>query len=722
MTQSRLRLPDERLASGMAPTGVPTAESRGRRALVHLSALVAGVVSTAYLAWRATDTVDLRVWWVSVPLLLLEAHAVLGLALFALPLWDLDAVAPPAPVEDHPLKLAILIPTYNEPVEILLPTVAAAVSVALAHETWVLDDGDRPAVAELAASLGARYLTRAVHDHAKAGNVNHALGVVDADVVALLDADHVAHRDLFRNTLGYFQDPLVALVQTPQDFYNTSSFEHQSHVGLLARLRRRVTGTSVEALRFSEQELFYRALQPGRNRWNAAFWCGTGAVVLMDALREVGGLAVETVTEDIHTTIRLHRRGWKTRYHNEVLARGLAAANASQYLEQRVRWGTGAMQVLRKENPALVSGLTLTQRLSYLGTLLGWFDAWRSLGYVLAPMAVILTGAVPVQAPLRSFLLHFGAAFLTQRLALRMLSRGLAPQGIATVFEFVRMPANLRATLRLLSGRERGFTVTAKGRTGRERATTPVPPLLVGLVVLSGVCAGWFLLTVLGLTPLTYGVPWAAYGSMFWLAVNAVLLFLAIRRITSEQYGAERRASVRFDVRGTGTLAGHPVLLVDASLTGLQVALPFTVSVPLERGATTVLELEVGAAQVRMETIVRSCRPQQVTGWMSTLVVGLELAEGQVDGRARLALALFATGAAALPLEGADAEVAAATVAALVPVQGGRLSAADREMAQALQLAPHELPGGQQVSRTAPTIAEVTTATSSGVLTNGGIA
>jgi hypothetical protein len=108
---------------------------------------------------------------------------------------------------------------------------------------------------------------------------------------------------------------------------------------------------------------------------------------------------------------------------------------------------------------------------------------------------------------------------------------------------------------------------------------------------------------------------------------------------------------------------------------------------------------------------------------MSTLVVGLELTEGQVDGRARLALALFATGAVALPLEGADAEVAAATVAALVPSQPGPLSEADREMAAALQLAPHELPtGGQQVSATAPTIADVTTATSSGVLTKGGIA
>ena len=101
----------------------------------------------------------------------------------------------------------------------------------------------------------------------------------------------------------------------------------------------------------SEQALFYRILQPGKNRWTGAFWCGTGAVVRVAALREVGGVATETITEDIHTTIRLHRRGWRTVYHNEVLARGLAASDAARYQLQRHRWGTGAMQVLRSENP-----------------------------------------------------------------------------------------------------------------------------------------------------------------------------------------------------------------------------------------------------------------------------------------------------------------------------------------------------------------------------------
>ncbi len=119
-------------------------------------------------------------------------------------------------------------------------------------------------------------------------------------------ADHVAEPELLEKTLGYFDDPRVALVQTPQDFYNLGSFEYFGP--------------------HNEQNVFYRILQPARNRWNAAFWCGTGGIVRLRALRQVGGLATESITEDIHTTIRLHRAGWKTVYHNEPHARGLAAS------------------------------------------------------------------------------------------------------------------------------------------------------------------------------------------------------------------------------------------------------------------------------------------------------------------------------------------------------------------------------------------------------------
>ena len=441
---SRAMVPCGRMSSPLPSTGVPRPVRAGRRFLIRTVAVAALAITTAYLAWRTLHTVNLDAWFVALPLLILEIHAALGLGLFTFSLWDVDRRPEPGPVPVS-LKVAVLVPTYNEGTEILVPTVAAAMSLEPAHETWVLDDGDRPEIARMAEALGARYLARPDHNHAKAGNINHALGVIDADIIAVLDADHVARPGFLTRTVGYFNDPRVALVQTPQDFYNAESFEHDG---------------DGEAEPFHEQTLFYRLLQPGKNRWNGAFWCGTNALVRTEALRGVGGAATETITEDIHTTIRLHRRGWHTVYHNEVLARGLAASDAAQYQLQRNRWGTGAMQVLRIENPLVVPGLTLAQRLSYAATLLGWFDAWRTLGFLVLPPLVLLTGAIPIAADGWTFLAWFTATYASQQAALYLLGRGAYRPLLSILFELVRMTPNLVATLTLVVRRAPHFSVT----------------------------------------------------------------------------------------------------------------------------------------------------------------------------------------------------------------------------------------------------------------------
>lgn len=609
---------------------LPEPESRIRRLAVHAVALIALAVSVAYLAWRAVATLDMGAWWLSLSLFALELHAAVGLALFTFSLWDVDRRPSVGVREETSHRVAVLIPTYNEPVEVLLPTVAAAVALAPRHETWVLDDGARPEVEALAARLGARYLARTDRTHAKAGNVNNALAVVDADLVAVLDADHVAAPGFLTHTLGYFDDERVAVVQTPQDFYNLDSFEHDQNRTLADRRRRRQ--------RFNEQALFYRAIEPGKNRWDAAFWCGTGAVVRVAALREVGGVATETVTEDIHTTIRLHRRGWRSVYHNEVLARGLAASDAGQYQSQRLRWGIGAMQVLRTENPLFVGGLRLRQRLAYAATLLGWFDAWRSLGYLLLPPAVLFTGAVPIRAHPLTFAVAFLATFLVQRVALAVLSRGYAPQGIATVFELVRMTANLKATLTLLRPGRRAFVVTPKGRVGDGRARVQPPRLLTFALVASLAAGVWFSLSVAGATPVTYRVPWAAYGASIWLVVNAVFVLVAIGRVRSEHFAGERRASVRFATAMAGRLDGTACRVWDVSLTGAQVSLPPTHGPAVADAGPKRrrMVLPFGDAAIELDAEIRSVRLLD-----HAVVVGLEFCPDQDETRARLALALF---------------------------------------------------------------------------------
>lgn len=602
-----------------ADQDVPSPVSSARLALIRIVTVLAALIGIGYLTWRVVVTIPGATWWLAWPLVLLEAHSLLSFLLSAHLLWKPGSVLPPAPVQMSQLTVTVLVPTYNEPFEVLMPTVAAAVALRQASGVWVLDDGERPWVADMAAELGAEYRARPTHEHARAGNINSVLPDLSTDLVAVLDADHVVRRDFLANVLGYFEDPDLALVQTPQSFYNADSFEHVRWLG--GRI-------------YWEQDLFYRLLAESRNHWRAAFWCGTNAVLRLDALRAVGGVATDTVTEDIHTTIRLHRNGYRTIYHNEVLARGLAASNSEQYLTQRLRWGSGAMQVLRAENPLRQRELTWHQRLCYASTLGGWFDGWRILGFILVPILTLLTGAVPAAAPMTTYLLIFATALLAQSVAMQLMGRGRAPWLPSMLFSFIRMPASLTATLALVGIGTESFRVTGKGRAGDSRQRMRAPGLLVLLLALSAVAAAWYAGTILGFVAFDYRIPWVANAAAVCLVVNAALMWAAVHRIRSSRFSSDRRGAVRFAMHGTATAGDTELLVLDVSLTGARLVSASRI----EPGAPVVLDLAPMLSEP-LAAVVRSCRPGA-----NAFRVGVEFAAMPTALQAHLALDLFQTG------------------------------------------------------------------------------
>src|SRR5512139_780494 len=303
-----------------------------------------------------------------------------------------------APMPRVVRSVDVFVPTYNESVDLVRKTLTAAIAMDGPHTTWLLDDGRRPEMAALARELGCRYLTRPDNEHAKAGNLNHALAHSSGELVAIFDADHAPRRDFLVKTVGYFDDERVGFVQSPQDFYNLDSYQH----------RRRGQRGPV----WTEQALFFRVIQRGKDFWNAAFFCGSCAVVRRSALEQIGGFATGTVTEDLHTSIRLHARGWRSVYHAEPLAFGLAPESIEPFISQRVRWGQGAMHVWRKEGLLTHKGLTLAQRLNYLASVLTYFDGWQKGVFYLAPVVVLTTGTMPLITNTPDFLLHFVPYYL----------------------------------------------------------------------------------------------------------------------------------------------------------------------------------------------------------------------------------------------------------------------------------------------------------------------
>lgn len=599
--------------------GRPIPESVARRTLLQAVAVTSIAFTAVYLAWRlAAGTVDLDVWWVSVPLFVAELHNGVGLLLFTIALWDVDAGSAARRVLRTQHKLAVLIPTYNEPESVLLPTVAAAVALQPAHETWVLDDGRRPQIERMAAALGASYLTRPSNEHFKAGNLNHALARIEADFVAVLDADHVPLPGLLRNTLGYFDDPRIAVVQTPQDFYNTGSFEHVEQDN---------------GSRFMEEAIFYRVIAPAKNRWGGAFWCGTSAVLRTAALAEVGGVSVDSVTEDIQTTIRLNRRGWKAVFHNEVLARGLAPSDAVQYWTQRNRWALGAMQVLRRDNPLFAPGLSFGQRLSFATTLAGWFDSWRTLVYMVVPPLVILTGASPIRAAGSVYGPLFMMAFLSQFAALRLLARGRYPPLLSLLFEVLRLPAVLPATLAILTGGSTVFKVTPKAPDVHGDRRVPVPPLLIALLIVTTSTSGWFIATLLGWTPTAYAELPSAIGAAVFNGVNIALLLWAVHRIRLARFAGERRWAIRLPVHIPARLDGRPCAVVDLSVTGAQVRIG---SFAVVASQDCELEIDLPGHSIQLK-----CRVKNRARGDGSALVGLEFDGDQQREIASVALSLM---------------------------------------------------------------------------------
>ncbi|GIW05689.1 MAG: UDP-glucose-beta-D-glucan glucosyltransferase [Dehalococcoidia bacterium] len=558
-----------------------------RNRVAHAVALVAGVFLVYYVWWRATQTLNPDAWLFSLLLFAAELHGIVSFYLFAFMVWDVDC-RPPFRLRPG-LTVDVFVPTYNESVEILEATLTGCNAITYPHTTYLLDDGRRPEVARLAAELGVEYLTRPDNRHAKAGNLNAALARTSGEFIVVLDADTVPQPDLLEKTLGYFVDPKVAFVQLPQEFYNQDSVQHADD--------------SLEESAWHEQALFYRLIQPGKNRWNAAFWCGSPSVVRRAALEDVGGVATDTITEDIHTSVRLHARGWKSVYHNETLAYGIAPQTFQAFAVQRLRWAQGTMQLLRTpDNPLVKPGLTLAQRLNYLASMMTYFDSYQKLIYLLAPSIVLFTGILPLNVPGVEFLINWIPYFVLTALANIALGRGQFRFLLVEQYNLLKLFVFLWATTILFWPRKISFQVTPKNV---DTSVTETERLLlrpqVAVLAVIGVSV------VLGIVNLMWGVtasysrPDIVIATVVWALANAGLLVLGVRAVLRRLHA---RTTYRFPVRvpiGLTDVAGRivPGTAIDLSPAGAGVRLDEPAQ--LGKSVTAIVELPSGLIGARGE-------------------------------------------------------------------------------------------------------------------------
>lgn len=598
--------------------------------------LVALALGTAivlrYVYWRTTSTLPPPSQLENfIPGLLLYLAEMYSVFMLALSLFIVAQPAPsrtPEPVDEDDLPhVDVFIPTYNEDVALLADTIAAAKAMDYPADrvvVWLLDDGatDQKRNAEdviaaqaaqerhaqlqqLCLDLGARYLTRARNEHAKAGNLNNGLQHSQGELVAVFDADHAPARTFLRETVGFFhKDPRLFLVQTPHFFINPDPLEKN--------LRTFETMPS-------ENEMFYGIIQRGLDKWNGSFFCGSAAVLRRAALEETDGFSGVSITEDCETAVELHSRGWNSVYVDRPLIAGLQPATFASFIGQRSRWAQGMMQILRFRFPPLKRGLSLPQRLCYMSSTLFWLFPFPRVIFLIAPLFYLFFDLQIFTASGGEFLAYTLSYMAVNLMMQNYLYGNFRWPWISELYEYIQSVHLLPAVVSvMLNPRKPTFKVTAKDETISSSRLSELsrPFFVIFAVLLVGVAvSAWRI----------YAEPWKADVTLVvggWNLLNLVLAGCALGVVSERR---ERAATQRVQVRRRCELGQGdtwvPATIEDVSVNGCRVQahgkavesfltqghanLRF---VPLSGGQPAVLPIEVKNSERQGEVLALGCR------------------------------------------------------------------------------------------------------------------
>lgn len=373
--------------------------------------------------------------------------------------------------------------------------------------------------------------------HAKAGNINYALFEADTSgqFIITMDADHILEPRFIKRVLPYFytydlfkgkyESNRVGFVQTPQDFYNLPKgdvFGHSAH-------------------------LFYGPILQGKDGMNAAFYTGTNAMIRREAIVSVGlqhfsddwakdenklyeaeligGVSSISITEDMNTAMRLHSGGWKSIYHNELMAKGLAPDDLSSTLKQRLRWAQGTIQVLLRENPLFKPGLSFWQRLQYFQTMFSYFSGFATLVFIICPIIYFFTGVIPVKSYGSDFAIHFFPAFILNRMTFLSATWGIPAAELwrSEQYAIALFPLFIQAVISVFTNRPIKFQVTPKQRQAGIYLRLVWPQLLIFVLTILGMLWSLFRFATGSLE-----YPWVHLLNAGWAIYNMSLLWSVI--------------------------------------------------------------------------------------------------------------------------------------------------------------------------------------------------
>lgn len=424
---------------------------------------------SVYLGWRVTIFSDN--WIFSLLFYLSEVLSFLLLIALICSSWNYRHRESKPPLPDQ--KVDVFLPVYKEPVEMIRQTIRAAQKIRYPHTTYVLDDGKRDELEALAKELGVTYIRRPDNKGAKAGNMNYALKYAKGDFIFVFDADHIAQAESIDALLGFFEDEKVGLVITPQEYYNLNGLQYMHHGK--GRL-------------WHDQSRFYNVVQSCKDSNNCATSCGTGVMYRRSAIDEIGGVPEQTITEDMHITLLMHERGYRSVYFNEPIAYGVAPADLADYYRTRERWAHGNLSVLAIEKPWKSKNLTLKQRLSYTELGVIYLECWQQLLIFMVPVLSLFFAWQPFEVTPLNAMIVLGLPILMIFIQDEQ-GCGMSRNWTSQLFAISRMPVQM-VSWSACFGRKLSWKVSRKNLDGVFDWRLVSPQLALTLISLAALIFG----------------------------------------------------------------------------------------------------------------------------------------------------------------------------------------------------------------------------------------
>jgi len=525
-----------------------------------------------------------------------ETLAFIGSILFTINLWqvrDTRWKTPPQRLSeitasasyDRPLIIDVFLPTFNEEETLVQLSIQDAKRMltpdGVQSIVHVLDDGCRPTMQAIAEKEGVNYIARKESIGFKAGNIRHGMERTAGDLMVILDADTRPFPNFLMRTLGYFRDPDVAWVQTPQWFFDL----HQGialpcylaknwHLGALGNLLGRGVERIVGPIQIGQDilgndpRLFYDVILRRRNAANASFCCGAGSVHRRDAImhsalktwaREVQEKAHDLslnipnpslrasfytltkqeiarqtlltpyrfhVSEDIYTGMLLHAdpdREWKSVYHPECLSKMLSPQDLLSWTVQRFKYAGGTLDIMAHDSPLRHSGLSLRQKIMYGATMYSYLSPLWVILFLLAPILFFFTGIAPVAAYDEEFYMHIIPFLIINRLALMVATWGV-PSLRGEQYYLAFFWQNIGAMWEVLCRQPIRFHVTPKTLQQGNFMGLVWPQLMIIVLTFIGIgVMGWNVYT-----GAENHVP-AYIVNVFWALNNCLALSVIVR-------------------------------------------------------------------------------------------------------------------------------------------------------------------------------------------------